>query len=116
MTDNILIKQYYMFKIKYKKSGGLNCEKRNVSNLSNRVFLCQEIKCSEVYKALDIKLNKRLTKKDITVDDCTDLDTTKITDDINTNTNKNNDERRHEYYEDNCLETYSYMNNIFNYG
>lgn len=53
-----------MFKIKYKKNG-LNSEKRSVANLSKRVFLCQEIKYSEKYQDLDIKINRKLLNSKI---------------------------------------------------
>lgn len=51
-----------MFKIKY-RNNGLNTEKRSASNLSKRVFLCQEIKTSEKFNDIEIRINKKLLEK-----------------------------------------------------
>jgi len=58
-----------MFKIKYRKNG-LNSEKRSVANLSKRVFLCEEIKYSDKFQDLDIRVNRNLlnSKIDYNVD------------------------------------------------
>jgi hypothetical protein len=40
-----------MFEITYRKPG-INAARRDVANLSQLVFLCQEIKCSDVYKVV----------------------------------------------------------------
>ena len=47
-----------MFKIKCRKNG-LNSEKRSVANLSKRVFVCEEIKRSENFQDLDVKINNK---------------------------------------------------------
>ena len=52
-----------MFQIKYKDIG-LNCEKRDVTNLSNRVFLCRDVRSSEIYDKFDVKIDKNSARKD----------------------------------------------------
>lgn len=47
----------YMFNVKCKKEG-INSEKRDIANLSNRIFVCQEIKNHDKYNELDIILNR----------------------------------------------------------
>lgn len=55
-----------MFKIKCKKKNGLNSESRDVSSITKRIFLCQEVKYSDQYKNSDI-LFSQIENKEIDI-------------------------------------------------
>ena len=78
-----------MFKVKHKKAG-LNSEKRSIANLSKRVFLCQEIKFSDQYNDINLRIKKDIDNKSDDNDDHDNSDGNN--NDENDDGNENDDE------------------------